>query len=141
MVGDTGLERHGAVRATQIQFSHASCFEGRKKVEGRACKGERAKCWWKIVATAARKRRRGGGRTCLNESLGDELWHWFVDRISNLTCRVTSAVLKCKAESLAAEVRESWQQRAGRDEVNPNKPPRLPVINPGLCIGGERLMV
>ena len=53
----------------KLSLAMRAALNAGKKGQEHACKGLRAKCWWKIVAPAARKRKRGGGRTCLNESL------------------------------------------------------------------------
>jgi hypothetical protein len=61
------------------------------------------------VRTASRTYRNrrnvvGGGRRIMYQELSDELWDWFISTISSLKCRIDSAMLIAKAESIKEDM-------------------------------------
>ena len=91
--------------------------------------GTAQKCWHRNVSARNRLRRAGAGRPVLAPEVGEELWSWFVDRLHNVPARVNSNLLLTQARIFVSDVQECWRRRAEFGEADPEKPPRLPIID------------
>ena len=101
----------------------------------RACRTEMARRLRAGAAPEGRtlklstRRRPGGGRPRVARALEDELWHWFVDRISSVQARINSHVLLCQAETFKMDMLEMHQTLVERGMADPAFPPKVPRLD------------
>ena len=75
------------------------------------------------------RRRRGGGRIGASAELGEELWHWFVDRINTVQARITSSLLLAQAEAIRRDLIELHYLKVEQGRADSATPPRLPQLD------------
>ena len=63
------------------------------------------------VRASMRKRLPGAGRPRGYIALMEELWHWFVDRISNIKGRITSKMILSQVEVIKADMRNFYHMQ------------------------------
>ena len=74
--------------------------------------GMKHKAWVSVIPARARKRNSGAGRTPMSDAIAEELWHWFVDRITLTRARIGSRLLITQANlfksDLLLDVFKGW---------------------------------
>ena len=89
----------------------------------------KAKTWTAVVPARARKRNIGGGRSPMSDCIGEELWHWFVDRINTARTRLGSRLLLAQANLYRGDLMQHYHTMCEVGRADPRKPPQLPQIN------------
>ena len=125
-VEDTMCEAAKAARR-EVRSAVRAATLGTVRTTG--VQGTAHKCWRRNVSARNRLRRAGAGRPVLAPEVGEELWSWFVDRLHNVPARVNSNLLLTQARIFVSDVQECWRRRAEFGEADPDKPPRLPIID------------
>ena len=72
----------------------------------------------------------GGGRQRRCPIIGEELWFWFVARLSACQARVGTQLLIDQANVVSADLYDDWLVRSAQGHADANSPPQLPVLNP-----------
>ena len=123
----------------EIRCAVRSCkSDVEKSATQNGIRGMRRKCWISSVAPAALKRMRGAGRPPLGEAVAEELWTWFVDRLANVSARISSALLQQQAHLIKADAMECWRKQVECGETCPQQEPKFPKIDHGFVFRWRR---
>ena len=77
------------------------------------------------VPERCRKRRKGGGRNMQCPIIGEELWSWFVDRLSLCRGRVGTQLLIDQANLIATDLNEERLMRKAQGHTDDDNPLKL----------------
>ncbi|MCP4242166.1 MAG: hypothetical protein GY772_16545 [bacterium] len=93
---------------------------------------------------ARRKRKFGGGRRVKAAAVGEELFAWFVDTISNVKGRIPSSMLLQQAQVIVDDLKRFHELRVENGEIPPNAQGLgakldVPVINSSWLRSWRRL--
>ena len=83
----------------------------------------------RVKLPKGRRRARGGGRIRAAPELGEELWHWFVDRINTVQARINSKLLLAQAEAIKSDLMELHHLKVDQGRADAAMPPHLPSLN------------
>ena len=118
----------GKAASLQVRSALRHSQGWKEKEKGR--QGTQRVCWEQQVAPQIRQRKQGGGRARRCPIIGEELWSWFVDRISTCHTRVGTQRLIDAANVVSGDLWEDWLVRKAQGHADSCKPPKLPAINP-----------
>ena len=122
----TSLAGKAAQNQVRAAMRHARGWQEQEKRRH----GKRAMLLEKQVAPGIRQRKKGGGRQSRCPIIGEELWSWFVDRLSACQSRVSTQLLIDQANVVSGDLYEDWLVRTAQGHADANSPPQLPALNP-----------
>ena len=86
--------------------------------------------FYEVFSWQLRQRKRGGGRARHCPVLGEEVWSWFVDRLSTRKARVSTQTIIDQATIVCGDLWEEWLLRRAQGQADFSNPPTLPSISP-----------
>ena len=115
-------------KAALLQVKAAARVQGwQEREKGR--QGKQQLKWEKLVPRQLRQRKRGGGRLRHCPVVGEEVWSWFVDRLSTRKARVSTQTIVDQATVVCGDLWEDWLLRRAQGQADCSNPPHLPSIN------------
>ena len=116
-------------KAALLQVKSATRLQGwQEREKGR--QGKQQLKWEELVPRQLRQRKRGGGRARHCPVVGEEVWSWFVDRLSTRKARVSTQTIIDQATIVCGDLWEEWLLRRAQGQADFNNPPQLPSITP-----------